>query len=86
MKSNVDMKKNIYKVLDPPVPTSMELQEKFLLPMEEFLRCRKWTLSPPDANNSDEDLKMLCPGSHIQWICPIPHVFKNCHFPFAFTH
>jgi hypothetical protein len=56
MKSNVDMKKNIYKILDPPVPTSMELQERFSLRTDEFLECTKRTLSPPDANNSDEDL------------------------------
>ena len=39
--------KNICKILDPPVPASMESQEKFSLPTQELLDNRKRPLYLP---------------------------------------
>jgi hypothetical protein len=78
MKSNVDMKKNMCKILEPPIFTGNVLITNVGIP-----RVQKRPLSPPDANNSDEDSKRVCPEIHIPWDLAVIH---NCPFSFAFAH
>lgn len=69
MRRNVDMKKNICKILGPPILTSEESLEpsttqESLEPSsssQESLECKKRPLSPVNSDNSDDDAKRFCP-------------------------
>lgn len=91
MRSNVDMKKNICKILGPPISTSEESLEpsttqESLEPSPSLQECRKRSLSPVNSDNSEDDAKRVCPeNQHIlKELSNTASVFNNCQFSFSF--
>ncbi|XP_062585825.1 uncharacterized protein LOC134247485 [Saccostrea cucullata] len=80
MKSNVEMKKSISKILDPPM--KQESQE----PSSEQTTGGKRALSPCTTNRSEGDAKKLCSESNraLRDLTNTASVFQNCHFNFSF--
>lgn len=91
MRSNVDIKKNICKILGPPISTSEESLEpsttqESLEPSSSLQECRKRSLSPVNSDNSEDDAKRFCPeNQHIlKELSNTASVFNNCQFSFSF--
>jgi hypothetical protein len=87
MRSNVDMKKNICKLLDPPSTNSMqEPSDKSSSTMQESLEPRKRPASPENFDENNTDAKRFCPKSQhiLRDLSNAASVFNNCQFSFSF--
>ena len=86
MRNNVDMKKNISKILDPPTTTSMpEPSSESSSTMLESLEPRKRPASPENLDENNTDAKRFCPESQhiLRDLSHAASVFNNCQFSFS---
>lgn len=85
MKRNVNMAKNICKILGPLISTSGESLEPSSS-SQWSVECRKRPVSSVNSDNSEDDSKRFCSeNQHIlKELSNTAPVFNNCQFSFTF--